>query len=119
MEFDIEREKRRSYTYLTAEMIEAFLRSLIDGKIDNVESRKELVKTFVREVIVYPDKFIITYNFTDAYEKHEITPGAVTEIEKQSQRNRTAITYNQSSYKLASTPPKRTGYCQYPVPFYT
>ena len=40
-----------------------------------------IVNTFVREVILYEDKIIITYYFTDTIEPHDITPETITETE--------------------------------------
>lgn len=69
-----------------------------------MELRKVLVKTLIREVIRYPYKIIIPYNFTDTYEKHDITSDTVKEVEKQS-RKKTAFSLPQSSYKFFSSAP--------------
>ncbi len=68
---------------------------------------KSIVNTYIREIIYYPDRIIITMNFTDTYDKHDITPESVTEIEKQS-TSKAAFQKDMSSYKLTSSPPKNS-----------
>ena len=82
-DFDIEREKQRTYTYLTVENIEAYLQSKVFDNPEDIKVRKIIVNTFVREVILYEDKVIITYYFTDTIEPHDITPETITETERQ------------------------------------
>ncbi len=65
LDFDIEQEKQRSYTFLTQDRIEKYLKSIIRGDIEAIAVRKYIIKTFIREIIVYADKILITYNFTE------------------------------------------------------
>lgn len=108
LEFDIEQEKQRSYTFLSIEMLEAFLQNIIDGREDNIETRKLIVKTFIREVILYENEIVITYNICDTYGKYGITPESVKEIEKQSKR--AAFPLFLSSYKFISAAPRGTAF---------
>ena len=105
LDFDIEQEKMRSYSYLTVPMIEKYLQSAIYGEITDMAVRKRLINTFVREVIYSPDKIIITLNFTDRYDTPDITPDYIKDIEKQSETE-AAFPLPQSSNILASFPPK-------------
>ena len=82
-DFDIEQEKQKSYSYLTVEEIEVFLKSKVFDDPNDIKIRKLLINTFVREVILYPDKIIITYNFTDVITPHKITPETVNDTERQ------------------------------------
>ena len=107
LDFDIEQEKMRSYSYLTVPMIEKYLQSAIYGEITDMAVRKRLVNTFVREVIYSPDKIIITLNFTDRYDTPDITPDYIKGIEKQSETE-AAFPLPQSSNILASFPPSET-----------
>ena len=100
----IEQEKQRSYTYLTPQIIEDFLNSVICGDIENMEIRKAIVKVFIREVILYNDKIVITYNFCDTFSKHTITQTDIKSIEKQSES--AAFSYPLGSNKLSSPAPK-------------
>lgn len=85
LEFDIEREKQKSYTYLTVNIIKEYLNSIIKGDTEDIEVRKCIVKTFVREVILYEDKIVITYNFCETSERHKITQETTLEVERQSE----------------------------------
>ena len=103
LDFDIEQEKQRSYTYLTPQMIEGFLNSVICGDMENMEIRKAIVKVFIREIILYNDKIVITYNFCDTFNKHKITQTDIKAIEKQSET--AAFSYPLGSNKLSSPAP--------------
>ncbi|HIX09739.1 MAG TPA: recombinase family protein [Firmicutes bacterium] len=103
LDFDIEQEKQRSYTYLTPQMIEDFLNSVICGDIENMEIRKAIVKVFIREIILYNDKIVITYNFCDTFSKHTITQTDIKAIEKQLET--AAFSYPLGSNKLSSPAP--------------
>ena len=104
LDFDIEQEKQRSYTYLTPQIIEDYLNSVICGDIENMEIRKAIVKVFIREIILYNDKIVITYNFCDTFNKHKITQPDIKAIEKQSET--AAFSYPLGSNKLSSPAPK-------------
>ena len=65
LDFDIEQEKQKAYTFLTPDKIEDYLSKVISGDIENQTIRKDIIKTFIREIILYNDRIIITYNFTD------------------------------------------------------
>ena len=85
IDFDIDREKQRNYTFLTVETIIEFLQSKVFADTDDIKVRKLIVNTFIREILYYLDKIIITYNFTDIIDTVKITPENSKEIEKQSQ----------------------------------
>ncbi|MBQ8414180.1 MAG: hypothetical protein IJX58_02915, partial [Clostridia bacterium] len=103
-EFDIECEKQRTYTYLTIENIEAYLQSKLFDNPEDIKVRKIIVNTFVREVILYDDKVIITYNFTDTVEPHDITPHTITETEGQIN---SAFSKKSGSYIILSAAPTK------------
>ena len=84
-------------------MIEDFLNSVICGDIENMEIRKAIVKVFIREVILYNDKIVITYSFCDTFSKHTITQTDIKAIEKQSET--AAFTYPLGSNKLSNPAP--------------
>ena len=102
-DFDIEREKQRNYTYLTIEGIEEYLKSKVFENTEDIKIRKVIVNTFVREVILYPDKVIITYNFTDILEPHTINPETITETERQID---SAFSKESGSYNLLGGEPR-------------
>ena len=102
IDFDIDREKQRTYTFLTVENIVEFLQSKVFTDTDNIKVR--IVNTFIREIIYYPDKLIITYNFTDNLNTVKITPENIIEIEKQSE---SASSLNLGSCLLPQSAPKQ------------
>ena len=106
-DFDIEREKQRTYTYLTVENIEAYLQSKVFDNPEDIKVRKIIVNTFVREVILYEDRVIITYYFTDTIEPHDITPETITETERQIT---SAFSKKSGSYILPAGAPKDRDY---------
>ena len=106
LDFDIEKEKQKNYMDLTPQKIISYLNSVIKGDIENISVRKLIVKTFIREIILYQDKVIITYNFTDQAEKNKITPDSTAIIEKQSEK--AVFSFCLSSNKLTHRQPIRT-----------
>ena len=106
IDFDIDREKQRNYTFLTVENIIEFLQNKVFADTDDIKVRKLIVNTFIREIIYYPDKIIITYNFTDIIDTVKITPEHSKEIEKQSN---SAFSLNLGSCLLPQSAPNRKG----------
>ncbi len=68
---------------MTINNIEEYLESKLFDNPQNLEIRKAIVNTFIREIILYEDRIVITYNFADSPEPHEIKPNAIKETEKQ------------------------------------
>ena len=104
LDFDIEQERQRSYTFLTTDKIEKYLNSIICGDIQDMSVRKLIVKTFVREVILDKDSITITYNFCDNYTKYKITQEGINQVIRQSAK-KTALNQNGCSNKLDGFPP--------------
>ena len=104
LDFDIEQDRQRSYTFLTPEMIESYLNSVICGDIKEMSVRKLIVKTFVREVILDNNSVTITYNFTETYTKYKVTKETIEQVKRQSVK-KTAYNKTRCSYKLTSLPP--------------
>lgn len=102
LDFDIEQEKQRNYSFLTEEMIEKYLRGVICGDINDIGIRKLLVRTFIREVLLDNDSVIITYHFSDTYTKYKITAESANQVKKQSVK-KTAFPLQFGSYIF--TPP--------------
>ena len=108
-EFDIEinKEKARSYTFLTADDIEMYLSKFVFESTDDIRVRKLIVNTFIREVILYDDEIVITYNFTDYPERLKITKEHVLQAEKEIETaDKSAFSSLTGSYKLRPTAPK-------------
>ena len=108
LELDISKEKNKTYDYLSPDKMEKYLRSMLTGDSKNMRVRKLLVNTFIREILLYDNKVIITYNFTEKPEKTDTTIKGLTKTEKQSANSpRTAFYSYASSYILWSGVPKQ------------
>ena len=95
LDLEISKEKNKTYDYLSPDKIEKYLRSMLAGDSKNMRVRKLLVNTFIREILLYDDKVIITYNFTEKPEKTDATIKGLTETEKQSANSpRTAFYFS-------------------------
>lgn len=90
LDFDIDREKQRNYTFLSVEDIERFLRSKVFENTEDIRARKLIVNTFIKEILLYDDEIIITYYFSDNQERIKFTPEHFEDVEKQS-RQETAL----------------------------
>lgn len=71
---------------------------------DDISVRKLIINTLIREIIYYPDKLIITYNFTNPTETIKIDKGETEKIEKQCE---TAYHIDIGSSIKTSVPPKK------------
>ena len=80
---EIAKEKARSFTFLTVEQIELFLNRYVIDDASNLEIRKLIVNTLIREVILYLDEIVITYNFTDRTEHIKFSKEHVRKTEEQ------------------------------------
>jgi len=84
VEFDIEKEKQHTYTFLTVENIEEYMKKQVYEETTDIEVRKLIINTFIQEVIAYEDKLIITYNFCEITETTKIPADGTMEIEERS-----------------------------------
>lgn len=82
-DFDIEQARQRNYSYLTPDKIKDYLKKVISGDITANLTRENIVKYCIREVILYNDCLVITYNFTDKTVRKKTTPDDIDEIEKE------------------------------------
>ena len=106
-DFDIEQAKQRTYSYLTPELIKDYFKKAVCGDIENPDVRRLIVRTFIREIILYNNKVVITYNFTDQHLKKSRLPDDIEEVEKNSkQAERSASKIEKGVYKGASFPPE-------------
>ena len=72
----IEQEKQKNLSFLTEDMVMEYFKKIICGDIENYEVRKHIVKTFIKQIILYNDAIVIFYNFTDL----NYTQNAITNI---------------------------------------
>ena len=106
LDFDIEQERQRSYSFLTFEKITSYLKRVICGDIETVQTRQHITKTAIREIVLDNNNLFITYNFTDEVPppKNHISDD-IKEIEEQV-ANEPVIINNFGSYKLENIPPR-------------
>ena len=107
LDFAIEEEKQRSYTYLTAEAIADYLRSIFNGKEDSIKVRKLIVKHFIREVQLYNDRILIVYNFADNLPYRRSIHHSI-EVEEACNNTTSSISLYESSKLLQPCTPKST-----------
>ena len=116
-QYDVEiiKEKARSYTFLTADDIEMYLSKFVFENADDIKVRKLIVNAFIREVILYNDEIVITYNFTDSPEHLKLTKEHVVKTEKEIETaDKTAVSSDIGSYKLCHTAPTKKQPCKQP-----
>ena len=100
----IEREKHNTDASITVEDIKNFLRFDMFENRDEMKVRRMIVNTFIREIIVFKDKIIITYNFKMNSDTGRHTPETV---EKLLEEIESAFIPENSSSILSSSEPKR------------
>ena len=106
LDFDIDQAKQRNYSNLTKEDIRNYLQKAILGDINDFETRKLIARKFIRQVIIYNDKIIITYNITDKDLPKKTKLENITEIENAiKQEEQPAFNINLCSYKQSFSQP--------------
>ena len=108
LDFEIAKEKAHNYAFLTVEQIEQYLSRFVFDNTDDVKVRKLLINTFVREVILYEDEIVITYNFTDSPERLKVNKEQTMQEEKQIDQAKSSFSFNSGSTILADSPPNKT-----------
>lgn len=105
-DFEIDKEKQKTQQYLSREQIKNYISSKFSANSTDLQFRKMIVNTFIREIVFFEDKLIITYNFAPPTETVAIDAKATIEIEKQSE---SAFSFYQNySSILSKGAPKRT-----------
>lgn len=109
LEFEITRERATHHAFLTVDQIEAYLRQFVFEDPSDIQVRKLLVNTFVREVLLYDDNIVITYNFTDDPTHPKVTKEQAEREEKQIKQAKRILPPTSSSSIWSCSPPKRKG----------
>ena len=105
-DFDIEQAKQRTYSFITPELIKDFFVKAVCGDIENNDVRKLIVRNFIREIILYEDKIVITYNFIDKHFTKKQIPDNISDVETAvKQTEKSVFNNNLGVYKNSSTPP--------------
>ena len=82
----IEQEKLKNYSFLNEELIMDYFKKIICGDINNYEVRKQIIKTFVREIILYNDAIVVFYNFTNLAYAKGIAPDDINNFDLEKAR---------------------------------
>jgi len=102
LDIEITKEKSRTYSFLTIEEIEAYLKQFIFSDTQDIQIRKLLVNVFIRDVILYNDRIVITYNFADNPEPVKLTKPNVLKTEEQIEHTaKSAFSFTPSSNILS------------------
>ena len=111
LDFDIEQAKQRNYSYLTPAKIKEYFDKVICGDTRTDETRKHIIKYFIREVVLYNDKITITFNFTEKEIMKKTTPDDINEIENEIKlTEKSVLTNKECSYKKTNSPPIGTAF---------
>ena len=106
LDIEINREKQRTYVSLSVEEVEKFLLTKVFENPEDMKVRKMLVNTFVRQVIWYGDKLVITYNFQNEPAPTKTTQEFVKETEKQIEKSeKSAFSLPVGSFKYKCCTP--------------
>lgn len=106
-EIEINKAMQRTYAHLTVEDVEKYLLSKVFEDPDDIKVRKLLVNTFVREVIWYGDRMVITYNFQEDVVPEKLTKSHVEQVEKEVEEAENASSsFPLSSHKYGCSSPK-------------
>ena len=107
-DFDIQQEKAKTESFLTVEQVKEYLHEFVNADTTDLNVRKLIINTFVRDVILYNDNIVITYNFKDIAGVPQVTKEYVKDIEQQIESaDPSAVSFIKSSYiSLARTPQK-------------
>ena len=97
-EIEINKAMQKTYAHLTVEDVEKYLLSKVFEDPDDIKVRKLLVNTFIREIIWYGDRMVITYNFQENVVPEKLTKSHVEQVEKEVEEAENAS----SSFPLSS-----------------
>ena len=108
LEFEINREQQKAAVVLSESDIKKYLLSMFRENTEDLAVRKLIVNTFIREIILYEDSLVITYNFTEKHDPFTVDSEHIKELEKQIKTaSKTALPSVQSSRITKSFVPHR------------
>ena len=110
LEIEINKEAQKSYAHLTVQEVEKYLLTKVFENPDDIKTRKLLVNTFIREIIWYGDRLVITYNFQENVIPERLTKSHIEEVEKQiEEATQSAFSFSLCSYKFRHSAPQSLG----------
>lgn len=106
LEFDIGRKQQKSYSFVTKDMIKEYLENKVFNNTDDKQVRKFLIKSFIREVILYDDRIYIDYNFIEPKIISKLDKEHVKDTEKQIEDStQSAFSFNLCSSTFSNCRP--------------
>ena len=108
LDIEIEKEKNHNYSYLTVEQIEEYLRTEVFESPTDIEVRKLLVNTFVREVLLYEDRIVLNYNFIEEFPDPKKSKEKLQKIADEISKTEPSFFPDRSSKQSTCLPPKRS-----------
>ena len=112
LEIEINKETQKSYAHLTVEEVEKYLLTKVFEDPNDIKTRKLLVNTFIREIIWYENKLVITYNFHENAIPERPTKSHIEDIEKQiKEASQSAFSFTMGSHKFQHSVPNKP-YCR-------
>ena len=107
LEIEINKEAQKSYAHLTVQEVEKYLLTKVFENPDDIKTRKLLVNAFIREIIWYGDRLVITYNFQENVIPERLTKSHIEEVEKQiEEATQSAFSFSLCSSKFRHSAPK-------------
>ena len=107
LDIEINKESQKTYAHVTVEDVEKYLLSKVFEDTDDIKTRKLLVNTFIREIIWYGDRLIITYNFQENVIPEKLNKTHMAEVEKQvEEASQSASSFSLGSYLFQQSAPK-------------
>ncbi len=83
LDIEINKEKQRTYAYLSVEEVERYLLSQVFEDAKDIKARKVLVNTFIQKILWYGDQLTIVYNFQENGTPVRVTQKAIEDMERQ------------------------------------
>ena len=106
LENEIDKEKARLHIDISMEEVESFLSERVFVKDCDQKMRKWIVATYIRQVILYSDHFVVIYNYTKNPDKPMNTIEIVAEVEKAvAKAEKTPFSLSESSTALENSSP--------------
>lgn len=106
IDIEINKEKARNYAFLTQEQIEEYLERFVFQDTSDMNTRKLIVNTLIREVILYEKQVVVNFNFTDTIEHLKVTKERTLQVEADIEKAIKPFRRSKSSCILGSSPPQ-------------
>ena len=116
LKYQIEQENSRNHADITAEeIVKFFATSIAENVLSNMQAQKYLIHMFIKDILVYPDKIIITFNYIPKNRKKQ-TKTDLKELEDSLESADTeAFSFNEGAYEFINLAPLES--CTHPIQY--